>query len=412
MCCAAARFDRARLAGGGIRHVAEVHGHRVRQRQHEGWKGDGRRLLSGAVARRRRRGRGAFASSRPIVHEKTLDGSMAAVTDSAGAALERLLDIMRTLRAPDGCPGIASRRSPRCARSCSRRPTRCWKPSNTARRPTCARSWATSCSRPCSWPQISDEAGRVLAARRARRHLRQAGPPASPRVRARARAPRASRATRWSSAGTRSRRANGRWRAAPAQPRGAAKGALSGVPKTLPALLRAFELSSRAATVGFDWAGPGDVLDKLDEEVAEVRQRGAVGRARPPVARRRRGRRPAVRGRQPGAQARRRARVGAAPRQREVRAAVRCRGARACGRRDVRSATPRSKRWKPSGSGSSARTNPRPAAAKRLHPHLTAVAPHRDLTVGVGAEDRGARGAQPREHGRRPGARTSCRARS
>ena len=29
---------------------------------------------------------------------------MAPVTDSAGAALERLLAIMRTLRAPDGCP--------------------------------------------------------------------------------------------------------------------------------------------------------------------------------------------------------------------------------------------------------------------------------------------------------------------
>jgi uncharacterized protein YabN with tetrapyrrole methylase and pyrophosphatase domain len=32
--------------------------------------------------------------------------------------------------------------------------------------------------------------------------------------------------------------------------------------------------------VGFDWAGPGDVLDKLDEEVAEIRQEvesGATG---------------------------------------------------------------------------------------------------------------------------------------
>ena len=48
----------------------------------------------------------------------------------------------------------------------------------------------------------------------------------------------------------------------------------------MPALLRAFELSSRAANVGFDWAGPGDVLDKVDEEVAEVRREveaGALG---------------------------------------------------------------------------------------------------------------------------------------
>jgi MazG family protein len=50
------------------------------------------------------------------------------------------------------------------------------------------------------------------------------------------------------------------------------KTTLSGVPNTLPALLRAFEISSRAAAVGFDWDKAGDVLDKIDEEVAEVRR--------------------------------------------------------------------------------------------------------------------------------------------
>jgi len=55
---------------------------------------------------------------------------------------------------------------------------------------------------------------------------------------------------------------------------------LSGVPKTLPSLLRAYEISARAAAVGFDWARPRDVLDKIDEEVAEVRREvesGATG---------------------------------------------------------------------------------------------------------------------------------------
>ncbi len=59
-----------------------------------------------------------------------------------------------------------------------------------------------------------------------------------------------------------------------------AKTTLSGVPKTLPSLLRAYEISARAATVGFDWARPADVLDKIEEEVAEVRQEvesGATG---------------------------------------------------------------------------------------------------------------------------------------
>jgi MazG family protein len=59
-----------------------------------------------------------------------------------------------------------------------------------------------------------------------------------------------------------------------------AKTTLSGVPKTLPSLLRAYEVSSRAATVGFEWAKAEDVLAKIEEEVAEVRREvesGATG---------------------------------------------------------------------------------------------------------------------------------------
>ena len=58
------------------------------------------------------------------------------------------------------------------------------------------------------------------------------------------------------------------------------KTTLSGVPTTLPSLLRAYEISARAAAVGFDWAQAGDVLDKIEEEVAEVRhevESGATG---------------------------------------------------------------------------------------------------------------------------------------
>lgn len=69
-------------------------------------------------------------------------------------------------------------------------------------------------------------------------------------------------------------------RAAAGAPSAKPKTTLSGVPKTLPALLRAYELSARAAAVGFDWAGPGDVLNKIEEEVAELRhevESGATG---------------------------------------------------------------------------------------------------------------------------------------
>ena len=62
--------------------------------------------------------------------------------------------------------------------------------------------------------------------------------------------------------------------------RSATKTTLSGVPKTLPSLLRAYEISARAAAVGFDWARPADVIEKIEEEVAEVRgevESGATG---------------------------------------------------------------------------------------------------------------------------------------
>jgi ATP diphosphatase len=48
-------------------------------------------------------------------------------------------------------------------------------------------------------------------------------------------------------------------------------GALAGVPAALPALTQAEKLTRRAARVGFDWPDVAAVLDKLDEEVAELR---------------------------------------------------------------------------------------------------------------------------------------------
>jgi len=63
------------------------------------------------------------------------------------------------------------------------------------------------------------------------------------------------------------------WEAQKAQERRAAaqEGALAGIPPALPALTEAEKLTKRAARVGFDWPDPGAVLDKLEEEIAELR---------------------------------------------------------------------------------------------------------------------------------------------
>jgi MazG family protein len=44
-----------------------------------------------------------------------------------------------------------------------------------------------------------------------------------------------------------------------------------GVPRTLPALLKAHKLQDRASRVGFDWKRIEDVIDKLEEELDELK---------------------------------------------------------------------------------------------------------------------------------------------
>ena len=60
-------------------------------------------------------------------------------------------------------------------------------------------------------------------------------------------------------------------------------GALDGVARALPALMRAEKIQKRAARVGFDWASTGPVIDKIEEELGELRaeiEAGKVDQAR------------------------------------------------------------------------------------------------------------------------------------
>lgn len=53
---------------------------------------------------------------------------------------------------------------------------------------------------------------------------------------------------------------------------------LDSVSKRLPATMEAFQLTTKAARVGFDWPDAAAVLAKLDEEVAELKQAVAEGK--------------------------------------------------------------------------------------------------------------------------------------
>ena len=68
------------------------------------------------------------------------------------------------------------------------------------------------------------------------------------------------------------------------QQKGEDSSALEGVPKTLPALLRAYQVQVRASRVGFDWPDLVPVLGKLEEELQEFRDAMAACTAAAPAA--------------------------------------------------------------------------------------------------------------------------------
>jgi MazG family protein len=69
-----------------------------------------------------------------------------------------------------------------------------------------------------------------------------------------------------------SREALAQWERIKREEAGSTDSTLDGVPASLPALLRAQRLQSKAARVGFDWTGWQDAWNKVGEEVGEVQE--------------------------------------------------------------------------------------------------------------------------------------------
>ena len=69
----------------------------------------------------------------------------------------------------------------------------------------------------------------------------------------------------------------GRWEEIKRKEREPGSSVLDGVPKALPALLRAHQVQAKAGRVGFDWKTPEAAFFKIEEETREVKQALASG---------------------------------------------------------------------------------------------------------------------------------------
>jgi MazG family protein len=203
---------------------------------------------------------------------------MTLMAETAGAALDRLVAIMRALRAPNGCPWDREQTLASLRPFVLEETYEVLEAIETGTPDNLREELGDYLYEAVFLAQISEEAGAFTIAdaiegicdKLVRRHPhvfeRQPGEDAitSGEV-----------IERWETMKARERAAAGT-----AEPTAKRKTTLSGVPRTLPSLLRAYEISARAAAVGFDWARPADVLDKIEEEVAEVRsevESGATG---------------------------------------------------------------------------------------------------------------------------------------
>lgn len=62
------------------------------------------------------------------------------------------------------------------------------------------------------------------------------------------------------------------WEQLKQKEKGGNKTVLSGVPNSMPALLKAYRIQEKARAVGFDWDNPEDVFGKVKEELLEFEQ--------------------------------------------------------------------------------------------------------------------------------------------
>lgn len=188
------------------------------------------------------------------------DASDALVFDPDGG-LERLLEIMRRLRAPDGCPWDREQTFRTIAPYTIEEACEVADAIERGSMADLTDELGDLLLQVVYHARIAEEDGlfdfddvaRAISTKMLRRHphvfgAKPGGPKADPDT------------VDWDALKAEERREKGETRTS----------VLDGVPIALSGLTRALALTKRAAKVGFDWTEPGDVLDKIVEESQEL----------------------------------------------------------------------------------------------------------------------------------------------
>jgi ATP diphosphatase len=207
---------------------------------------------------------------------------LTARTRRAGSAIARLVRIMDVLRSPAGCPWDRQQTHESLRAHLIEETYEAVEAIDRGQIGALPGELGDVLFQCVFHAQIAAEAGRfdladvidAIAAKLVRRHphvFTPAGRPLPPRARhTRALGTSAAVKEQWE-----------RIKAGEQAAAGRPKRVLSGIPSAMPALLRANEIGRRVAAVGFDWPAAGAVVDKIDEEVRELRE--ALGEGHPRV---------------------------------------------------------------------------------------------------------------------------------
>jgi MazG family protein len=191
------------------------------------------------------------------------------MSDTAGTRFDRLVEVMRTLRSPEGCPWDREQTLSSLRPYVLEETYELLDALDHGDLPMLREELGDFLYEAVFLAQIAEEAGHFsigdaiqsIVDKLVRRHPHVFTPTGEPLAEAREELTAGAVVQKWEDLKAGERKAAGTGE----------KMILSGVPRALPALLRAYELSSRAAAVGFDWTTAADVLEKIEEEVAELR---------------------------------------------------------------------------------------------------------------------------------------------